>query len=355
MRKAVALVGGAVLGALACGGGDPAGDALRADGVAAREVVADGAGFRWAGDRGDRFCTGRLIPGAGVGPLRVAARFEDESCEAAGGPKDLAWVCDRRDDGPSCREAGAALQRARDPAALPLLERACSLGEGLGCRLAGVARREGGLGADRDADAAGGWLERGCNLSDDRSCALRGRLFGTETNPLGCGTDAERWYRRGGAESKAAWAEQLAGCPDGDPPRARALWREACAGGATDACRAFGYALLDGVGGRADVGGGAEVFRQLCHREPPDPQACVDYGLALVATGHPDGGPRALAAFQKACDGGLAVGCRDAGVMLRDGQLGVAADGATAGIAFRKGCDRGDGPSCAEVGTAPPP
>jgi TPR repeat protein len=354
LRRVVVVVGTA-LACLACGGGDPAGDALVADGVAVREVTAEGDAWRWAGTRGDRFCTGRVTPGLGLGPLRLPATFADEVCDPVGGTVDLAWTCEHRDDGASCRDAGLLLQREGAPAALPLLERACGLGEGAGCRLAGVAHRSGGLGAPRDAGVASGWLEKGCNLSDDRACAFRGALAATPENPLGCGTDADKWYRRGGPESKVAWGEQLAGCPDGDPSRARGLWKEACEGGSADGCRTYGYALRDGVGGPIELGGAAEVFRGRCHAEPPDLQACVDYGLTLVETGHPDGGPRALAAFQKACDAGNPLGCRDVGVMLREGQLGVHADGAGARLAFQKACDGGDADSCGEPGVTPPP
>lgn len=344
MRARSWVVGVVGVASLACGGGDPAGDALVAAGVEVRGLEPDGDGWRWAGVRGAQFCQGHLVVGVGLGPLRLPPQFTGEACDPVGGAVELAWTCEHEERGAACRDAGVLLQQARDSAALPLLEKACSLGEGAGCRLAGIAHRHGQLGAVRDASASADWLERGCNLGDDRSCLQRGRW--PAGDGLGCDTDAQQWYRRGGAESKAAWADQEAGCEGGDPAKARSLWKEACDGGSLEACRKYGYALVDGVGGHPSFEEGVAVFHRGCRAEPPDLQACIDFGLTLMATGDPVSGPKALAAFQKACDAGVAVGCRDVGVVLRDGLAGVAPDGVAARVAFQKGCDGGDDEAC---------
>jgi TPR repeat protein len=355
MVRRVSFVGWWVV-CLACGGlGGSVEAELAAQGITAEVVEEDPAGgFRWVGSRADQFCTGHADLGAGVGPVRTAPTLSREQCDPRGGPRERAWTCEHRDDPFACRDGGLLLQRAGDPAALPLFERACSLGEGAGCRFAGVTHRTGQLGAARDDEAAADWFERGCNLSDDRACLQRGLLLATDPEHLGCGTKAVEWYRRGGPESKDAWARQLAQCPDGDPVKARALWLEACKTGSLQACRSYGYALVDGIGGPVDLPAAIDHFRRGCRNEPPDLEACVEFGLALVASRDPSGGPRALAAFQQVCDAGIAVGCRNVGVMLRDGQLGVVGDGAGARFAFQKACDGGDAPSCDEPGVVAP-
>lgn len=354
MRTGRAL-GVVVAWSLACGGGDPARDALVAEGVEVRELAPDGDGWRWAGVRGgDRFCQGRVRPGPGLGPLRLPATFSDEACDAVGSPVERAWTCDHRDDGFACRDAGLALQQAGDPAALPLLERACGLGEGAGCRLAGLAHRHGKLGVPVDERAAADWLERGCNLSDDRACLQSAKGQIPPDDALGCGVDVRSWYRRGGRECQSAWAAWEAGCPGGDPAAARRLWQASCDAGLLEGCRAYGHALVAGIGGPPEVEQGAAVFRRGCYAEPPDDEACVEFGLTKVDSGDPTGGPEALAAFQKACAAGLSLGCRDVGLMLRDGLLGVFPDGTESKRAFQKGCDGGDEPSCKVPGVVRP-
>lgn len=83
-------------------------------------------------------------------------------------------------------------------------------------------------------------------------------------------------------------------------------------------------------------------------------QKACDGGEAAGCTGQGMVTKDAAAAttlFQKACDGGDAPGCREHGIALRDGK-GTGTDEAAAAARFDQACDGGDDVGCAEAAKA---
>eukprot|EP00050_Salpingoeca_kvevrii_P018350 m.73112 g.73112 ORF g.73112 m.73112 type:complete len:223 (+) comp8024_c0_seq1:715-1383(+) len=86
----------------------------------------------------------------------------------------------------------------------------------------------------------------------------------------------------------------------------------------------------------------AEIFERLC-REQDHASSCFDLGmLNLNGRGMEKGKvdvPEALRLFDKACGGGNAAGCNNAGLLYKSGKHGVPKDTKRAEKLFKSACD----------------
>jgi TPR repeat protein len=283
--------------------------------------------------------------------------------------------------------------------ALGLYERACRTGYGAACGQLGhlllddEARR-------RDAPAL---LVRGCEIGDGTSCANLAYLFATGRHGLRAVDHAEatRLYVRGCeyGDEEACFNvgvnyEQGRGVAV-DLARAAAAYDEACEGGSTKACTNLGYAyqhgrgvpadaarafalygrgcegsacaspnLLgcvnvgrayrDGLGTPANAGEAVRMFERVCdgaiESDETSPtqmwQACgLLGGMHLGGTAPDPDATRGRLLSIRACDGGNAFGCFNAGVAMSRG-LGGAVDAQAAAAYYGRACTLGDEEAC---------
>jgi TPR repeat protein len=71
--------------------------------------------------------------------------------------------------GGGCRTLALRFQTS-DPKRIPLLEKACVLGDGIGCMGLGAAYLHGNQGAPKDAKKAKEALTKACTLGEQSSC-----------------------------------------------------------------------------------------------------------------------------------------------------------------------------------------
>lgn len=339
------------LGLMACGDGRPAvRDYLEKGGLKVLAVDYDpadqsGSAYTYAGNRPGKFCTGSIEGAAlSIGWASDRSSTTSEVCSESDGAIEALWRCDHLHDGMGCNNAGADLGKEGKADAVDLFRRGCDLGVGLACKNRGVVARDGLLGEAKNEGAAEVWLERACALKLPEGCWRRGLLGRPPDDPMGC-TTSRPWMERGAALGSAeAWNSlgvEDDRCPDGDGPKAREEFRKGCDSGLGLACWNLADMLAQGRGGAADTDASLKTLAEACDATSSDRDSCIEFGFQTrrKADRTAEDNVAALAAYRKACDAGLGVGCRDVGLVLRDGDVGVAADPEAALGAFWRGCD----------------
>lgn len=371
---------------LGCGGGV---EAVRADlekgGLTVLEVkpreASSGEAYEYAGHRDGQFCIGDVgSSGTSLGCISSTSGTSFETCSTGGGLLERGWRCAHLSDGSACNDAGVAMYKDDKPDAYANFVQGCEFGYADACRNAGVIDRDGLLGRKADLVNAGKWFELGCDKGSGLACAQRGAMLSTGEHKHGCGTDALRWFERSvanypvGANEVGAYHDN---CPDGDALKAREAFKTACDAGLGMACRNLSLMLEFGRGGAADLPASVAMLETACAAKEPstkacndraegkepaeaalwfgkacdagDLDACLDFAVSLVRADANDRGADAIAASKKACDGGKAVGCRNLGVLLRDGLLGGTKSPDEARPHLQKACDLGDQPACKDL------
>ncbi len=376
-----------LLALFACGDGTAEVRAdLEAKGLTVLEVKLveseQGELFEYAGTRDGQFCMGDVgRSGSSLGCASSTNSLTTEVCSDDGGLFAQAWRCDHLSVGTACNDAGVILAKDGKPEGFERVVRGCNLGFADACRNAGVIVNGGLAGQAADPFAAATWFERACYGGSGIACKARGTLLKTPASPFACGTAAGTWFERGvalnNADSCNELGLQLNNCENGDKVRARAMFKAACDGGEVAGCSNLGSMRWAGHGGDVDVPGALSAWETGCTSKEPsvkacikranngppaeatvwlgkacdagDLDACLDFGVGLIKANVNDQGSVMLAAFQKACDGANATGCRNIGVVRRDGLLGLEKSKDEAHAMFVKACDMGDAPACREL------
>jgi TPR repeat protein len=119
-----------------------------------------------------------------------------------------------------------------------------------------------------------------------------------------------------------------------------------CDKGHAGSCGALGFGYLERS---HDYGKALAAFQKGC--EGGDARACVNRGeMTLHGLGTNADPAAAAPLFESACNQGDAIGCGDLGRLVHAG-TGVAHDDARAATLLRKSCDGGQAPACGELGS----
>ena len=276
-----------------------------------------GRSSRWAGLLGGAEmlgCAARVGFTALIGCAALVGCTALVGCAGTAGPAAPAA------SGPTC-EAGEcntlgmqAVALARYADAIPLLERACTLGHAVGCsNLAGLMR--GGTGERRDPRKAVGLYDRACALGFAEACSAVGSIYAEGKLVAQDLTRALTMYDRACAHKDAAGCF-TAGLFHGEgrggprsPEAAAGRFDLACGLGHATACFNAGVLLYRERGARpGENERAAGYFARACDGQQP--AGCLHLGLATLR-GH-GAGPDPKAArdlFDRACQGGESDGC----------------------------------------------
>ena len=252
--------------------------------------------------------------------IYLAGRGVPKDPERAIAADEKACALDQRD---GCLGAGLlySLDRATQAKSLPLLEKACKLGETLACTYAKRMRGDTqGAKQDLAATTAGvyaqliaGW-QKGCDKGVAGDCWNLGDIYHL-------GRRAPR-----------------------DLPRAASYFEKGCTLGNGKSCNSLGGFHDEGKLGPPDHARAAALYVKAC--DAGDADGCFNLGVSSASgEGVPTDNARAAASFGKACDGGELRGCVNAGIWYFKGQ-GVPADKARARRYFKRACDGGDKNGC---------
>ncbi len=93
------------------------------------------------------------------------------------------------------------------------------------------------------------------------------------------------------------------------------------------------------------------LSQQAC--DAGDLQSCDDLGLRYGGgLGVTRDAARALSFFQRACDGGVMLGCTHSGIFLQRDEEGITQDLESALFLFERACDGGEMLGCANLGVS---
>lgn len=279
----------------------------------------------------------------GTVDLVKAAELFARGCE--GGSGDGCW----RLGAAYAKGAGVVADVAR---AASLFKRACDLGDNDGCTTLAQAYVRGD-GVPKDFDRAVAYFGAACDKGFGAGCAGLGNRYDQgEGVPKDARRAAELWQKAcdldhaGGCTSLGFAYDTGAGVPK-DPVRANEFYRRGCAAGSLAGCHDLAMSLRDGDGVAKDVAKAAELFKRACDGDYAN--ACSGLAELHRDGALPGGEQEATALFQKACDLGDGVGCRNVGIRFRYGR-GATPDPIRAAAAYKRGCELGEMMACNGLG-----
>ncbi len=331
-------------------------------------------------ERGDRLACARVA---------VTGVWSRDAAEAQRSADALRDACDGG-NGQACGVLGHALafpasaSPKRDPAAaVAALEKACAKGHG--CALLGSLKELGWSGIAKDAAFYFGAACASASPStaqDVFDCELAttrhpAHAFHDRMTPLEackehggdlCGLaflakeappkEIHAAYERGCDAGSALACNNLATLRaegyaglDPNPIAAREIFERACTAGEPAACNNVAF-VIGGLPASPRRGPrGARVYKLRCGG--PFQVGCVGWGERrdVVPRGTPVDVAQAVAALERACQGGLTTACVNLGAFLYLGR-GVTRDRARAEKLFSESCFRGDASACGEQGAA---
>ncbi len=290
----------------------------------ASEVVPDPAGERLRSGRTHLiFQRNRLVRielGGGspppTPPAAPAPGLQARESRCGPGRVDDCRTACSSGDVEACATAGGLL--SPDAAAVPLLQRACDGGSGMGCFNLGLTLEK-GWSVAIDLPQARATYARGCQAGHGKSC---GNLGALQLKGLGGPVDRAQGLR---AHEK--------GCELGNGI----------------SCTALAYALADGTGVAKNAAKAERLFLRAC--DLGEGSGCDGFGVKLSrGDGYPVDQRRAYELFERACGNGNASGCANAGALLQGGNGPVARDRPLAKRRYEQACALGNGPGCTWVG-----
>ncbi len=190
--------------------------------------------------------------------------------------------------------------------ALELFEKVCSGGDAKGCTMAARVHAAGAKGVPKNGAKALELYALACNTGEPNACNSAGNAYGI--GQLGAAVDSKR---------------------------AADLLQRGCDGGVLEAC---GLAPIMRGTSSADPA----VLEPKC--DAGDANACARLGLVREHGASPDG-PKACAAFEKACEGGNALSCRVVGRHYFDGRV-CPRNLAKSAALYETGCEKGSMNAC---------
>lgn len=360
-RSAVLLV--AVLAG--CAGEAQAREALTHDGYTDVALTPAGstvttADFAFTGRASDdRDCTG-TIHVERSSPFSTRWTIDAE-CQLPSDPTRLAAMCETASHAEACGRASRIFRDGVGVAAdadhaFRLAQTGCQAGNAAACFYEGYAHEHGG-GTPVDVAEAVRCYRSACAQDDVASCGNLGSMLSNATPPDFAGAieayaHSCRLPDHGDDCHQHAALVLLHEEGRSHEELVRAVETEVseCDAGAEDwnleACHNAGIEYRNGDIVPADLARGRTFHRRACdaHRLTD----CTDLGASLLQGDGADPAA-ALTLFRTACEGGDAMGCRDQGVVLRDGAAGIAPDADASHTAFDRACTLGDAPSCHEI------
>ena len=215
--------------------------------------------------------------------------------------------------------------------ALPLLERACSLGLPRGCANLGMQLLYATKSPERERALE--LLTRSCNESDDYGCLeLANALYddakqsggGAFSRPYGLYQTACKLGNMDACCSEG-WMLRNAEGTSKDARRARELFRFACEQQSYAGCAALGYELMESANNAEDQAEGARFLKLACEHD--DAFGCFTLGAAILGSAGPQGADTGLALLKRACALGSPNACEYAGAVEQRLKQGLAASG----------------------------
>jgi serine/threonine protein kinase len=218
------------------------------------------------------------------------------------------------DETATARQGKELFKQKQYKDALPLLDQACTGGDGEAC--ADLGRMYGSkLGVSQDMKESASFFTRACDLN----------------NPDGCYNIGNYYY--------------VGTLNFVDEARARPLLAKACDGGSDDGCRTLGISYYEPTNGSADVSKALAVFTKAC--DAGLGRNCYQLGELYENGGKgvaQDYG-RSVAYFSKACEVGYSRGCYMMGNVYWSGN-GVEKNIAKSNEYFKKACSMGNTSAC---------
>ncbi len=241
------------------------------------------------------------IPGAFVtAPQSSCATTSDCEAECAntGGAACLA-VAQRYDQGSPSPDYAKALRAST---------RACSEMFGAGCVSDGILTYYGRGGATASPKQAADLFEKACRLGDAIGCALLGRALlhgeGRKQNVRRSLAYLSATCRGGYLSTCGAAGDAAARA--GDPSTAAQFYEQGCADGIPKDCQNLATHLLDGNGVGRDEARAVDLFRSACDQEVG--VACAN--LADLVANRDGGTEQARVLRTRACEYGDTESCR---------------------------------------------
>lgn len=194
---------------------------------------------------------------------------------------------------------------------------ACDAGDVLGCNELALLVHDGRSGTPRDPAEAARLYRKACDGGAGIGCYNLSHMLRAGDGAPEDAAEADRLiarthtlYERSCAAGGLAWCTNLAGLVqrgegrDPDQGKARNLYADTCDRGDALACLELAYMLREGQGGKPDAAAAFDLLKRTC--EGGSGPACNNLGLMVEEAGED---PKPL--FQKACDTGVPMACRN--------------------------------------------
>ena len=227
-------------------------------------------------------------------------------------------------DAASCVNAGVAYGKgtgvtADDVQSFVYDKKGCDGGDPQGCVNLGIDYEE-GLGTPKDLAAAFRVSDAACTKKNMAGCSMSGRLLIT---------------------GKGVPPDVIQGVDRLD---------RACTGDVIVACTNLGSYLVEGTHGvTRDTKRGQDLLEAACAKN--EATACSNLGLYFMQKRLSDPtGAKMIADLTKGCDGKEGAGCNTLAYVTENGLGGLKADLAQALVTYQRGCDFGHGLACRNVG-----
>lgn len=246
------------------------------------------------------------------------------------------------------------------------VEKACEAKSGRGCLTLGVLTATGAAGLTADETKAKGLFERAlgleaeqCSAGDAGACYSVASAYGDGI--MGMLIDAAKsaaWYKtaletgkkaceaaNGEACNIAAVIQYLGKVGPADKTSAIRLYQKACDAHDADACANLGFAHEQGDGGLTkDVGKARALYAEAC--SAGNGRGCYNLGTSWDREGPGRDAAKAVAAWRDGCDRRWPAACNDLGYAYANADGGLARDKQQALALYTKACDGGNALGC---------
>lgn len=240
-----------------------------------------------------------------------------------------------------------------DSKAVSLYRKACDGGNARGCSNLGWMT-ESGRGVEKDQVKAVSFYRKACNAGNGMGCELLGIMYlngkGVAKDESEAVTLARKACNAGYARGchDLGWVYETGKIVPQDYSQAIAFNRKACDEGDAMGCNSLGLYYAGGKGVSQDNDQAVAFYQQACDGKLP--VACANLGwMYQNGKGVSQDAVRAVALYHQACDGGFAGGCTSLGLAYANGN-GVGKDDSQAVTYYRRSCDGGYMTGCNLLG-----
>jgi TPR repeat protein len=247
-----------------------------------------------------------------------------------------------------------------------LFEKACDAKSGRGCVTLGVLVAMGSGGLPADETKAKALLERGlaleaaqCTAGDAAACYTVASSYGDGiVGLMADATKAAQWYKTAlETGKKACEAANAAACNVAgiihyfgnagpvDKASAVRLYQKGCEAHDPDSCATLGFAYEQGDGGLAkDLVKARALYTEAC--TAGNGRGCYNLGTSWDREGPERDGVKAVAGLRDGCERRWAPACNDLGYAYQHAEGGLTRDKPQALALYTKACDGGNALGC---------